>query len=204
MTPAEPEPPLLAPFLSMSGRTEREAALDAAFRLHEMVGGLRVQRGVARAETVAEAEDAVRATADLFAAWIEGPIELLMIPGPVVDEQTGLPTDTQQKGTDTMQMNTGQAFTFTLKGRDRSGYITTIPDVEVTTDNPAVAILARDPEVPGKWRVGSGEPGESVLTAELPPLTEGGEPRTARLVVDVIPGDAVAIEFEIGEVVEEE
>ena len=203
MTPAEPDPPLLVPLLTMPGRTEREAALDAAFRLHDMVGGLRVQRGVARVATVAEAEDAIRATADVMAAWIEGPIALLMIPGPVVDERTGLPTDIKQKGTD-MQMNTGQAFTFTLKGRDRSGYITTIPDVEVTTDNPAVAILARDPEVPGKWRVGSGEPGESVLTAELPPLTEGGEPRTARLVVDVIPGDAVAIEFEIGEVVEEE
>ncbi len=177
----------------------RAAAISAAVELHRMVGGLHTQCGVDRAATVAQAEQQVRATADLFAAWIAGPAHLYLIPGPVVQEATGLPTGTTTQEGATMQINTGQKFSLTARATDAAGYPTTA-DITLSVDNADVVSLTQDEG--GVWWVISGAPGESVVTASIA-AGEGGEPLTARLVVDVVPDDAVTIELVPGDVVDE-
>jgi hypothetical protein len=182
--------------------TLRETALTLALRLHENVGDLRTQRGVDRDRTVVYAETAVRATADRFAAWLEGPVSLHLTIGPVTDEETGRTEPTHQEGT-TMQLKAQQRFSFTIAARDRDGNLTALPDVNVTATDSTVALISQDPDTPGTWWVGSGAIGQADVVVTTAPLVEGGEPLTARLAVDVIAGDAVALDIQVGDVEDE-
>jgi hypothetical protein len=88
--------------------TDRQAALHAAVQMHAHLG-LALIPGVDRSFTVAQAEIAIRRTADVFAAWLAGTTRLRLIPGPAVDETTGALTGTPIPEGETMtQLNTGQ------------------------------------------------------------------------------------------------
>lgn len=156
--------------------------------MHLIVGDLRVQCGVDREETVANAELVVRRTADKFAAWINGTTRLHLIPGPVVDEATGAPAGAINQGDSMAQLNTGQKIDVTADTEDAAGY-DTAETIEWSIDNSDVASLTVSED--GKTcTVVSGAPGSAVLTASLPNLDP---PLSATLAVDVVPAGTATI-----------
>lgn len=167
----------------------RAAALTAAIETHLIVGDLRLCLGTGRDEAVANAETAIRKTAETYAAWIAGTTRIRLIPGPVVDEATGAPAGATNQGDNTMaQLNTGQKFDVTADTEDAAGYDTN-ETIEWSLDNPDVASLTVS--VDGKTcTVVSGAPGSAVLTASLPNLDP---PLSATLAVDVVPAGTATI-----------
>ncbi len=166
----------------------RAAALTAAIETHLIIGGLRIRPGVARERTVAEAENAIRRTADVYAAWIAGTTRIRLIPGLVVDEASGALARADIQGDSTMQINTGQKFDVTADTEDAAGYDTN-ETIEWSIDNSDVASLIVSED--GKTcTVTSGAPGSAVLTASLPNLDP---PLSATLAVDVVPAGTATI-----------
>lgn len=177
----------------------RAAALTAALEMHLIVGGLRMECGVAREETVANAELAIRKTADKFAAWIDGTTRLRLIPGPVTDEATGAPVGaTITPGENMTQLNTGQKFSVKVDTEDAAGY-DTAETIEWTVDNTDVATLTVSEDT-RSCEVVSGAPGSAVLTASITSLDP---PLSATLAVDVVPAGTATIELIAGDVVSE-
>ncbi|MEV7013256.1 hypothetical protein [Streptosporangium sp. NPDC051022] len=174
----------------------RRTALHAAAVLH---GPLVLQPGIPRDDTARQAQKDIRALADQLAAYVLGAAHISLVPGPVLDEATGLPSSTTQQKGDKMQINTGQKFSIKVTAKDAAGY-PTAADFQLSVDNPDVVSLTQDED--GTWWVISGAPGESVVTGTVQ-QGEGQEPLTARLVVDVVPAGAATVEFEVGDIVEE-
>jgi hypothetical protein len=156
--PLEPsEPPELLPLLSMATDPVqlRVEALDAAFRLHDMVGGLHVRPGVDREQTVALAEHAIRASAEVFAAWLAGTVRLALIRGEITHQETGVPTGTPNGGSP-MQIHDNEEFDLSVDTKDAKGFETADqiswsidrPDVlrlDVSEDSRSVTVVALAP-----------------------------------------------------------
>lgn len=174
----------------------RAAALTAAIETHLIVGDLRLRLGDGRDEAIAHAEAAIRKTADVYAAWIDGTTRLRLIPGPVVDEASGAPTGASNQGDSMTQLNTGQQFTVTVDTEDAAGY-DTVETIEWSLDNGEVANLVISEDTRSVTVV-SGAPGSAVLSASIPNLN-----LSATLAVDVVPAGTATIELIAGEVVDE-
>lgn len=194
-----PEPPELLPFLGTATDPVqlRVEALNAAFRLHEMVGGLRAHAGAERADTVAEAENAIRATADLFAAWLAGTVRLRLTAGPPTDQTTGAPTGAAiPEGATMAQLHDNETFTVTADTEDAKGY-DTAESIEWSIDNADVASLTVSEDTKSVDVI-AGAPGSAVLTANIPALG-----LSATLAVDVVPAGTATIELAVGDVSEQ-
>ncbi|GII89727.1 hypothetical protein Ssi03_77170 [Sphaerisporangium siamense] len=177
------------------GAAMRAAALTAAIKTHLLVGDLRLCLGVSRDEAIAHAEDAIRQTADTFAAWIAGTTRLRLIPGPVVDEATGAPAGATFTG-EKMQLNTGQKITYTVDTEDASGYDTN-ETIEWSVDNADSLVLTVSEDTRSATVV-SGAPGSGVLKASIPAL--GLEATEA---IDIVPAGTATIKLVAGPVEEE-
>jgi hypothetical protein len=175
----------------------RAAALTAAIETHLIVGGLREQCGVAREESVAAAEIAIRKTADAYAAFIEGTARLRLTAGPVTDQSTGVPTGTTiTEGADMAQLHDTEKFTVTADTEDAKGF-DTAETIEWTLDVPEVATLTVSDDTKSV-EVAAGSPGSAVLTANLPALG-----LSATLAIDVVPGGTATIDLAVGDVTEQ-
>lgn len=174
----------------------RQTALTAALQLHLELG-LTLQPGVAKEQTVADAELAIRRTADKFLAWLRGTARLRLIVGPVLDEITGVPMGTQPQG-EIMQINTGQQFGVTADTEDAAGFDT--PEtIAWVIDNADVASITVSADTK-TCTVVSGVPGSAVLTATVTSLDP---PLSATLAVDVVPAGTATIELVAGDPVDE-
>lgn len=176
--------------------TDRQAALDAALRLHLELG-VRLFPGICREETAAAVEDAVRQTARKFAALLEGTKRLRLIPTTPVNESAGAAGEPTQ-GATTMQMNTGQKFSVTADTEDAAGF-DTAETLAWSIDNPDVATLVVSADTK-TCEVVSGAPGSAVLTATVTSLDP---PLSATLAVDVVPAGTATISLDASDPVAE-
>lgn len=176
--------------------TDRQAALDAAVRLHQHLGIFLVP-GIAREQTVADAELAIRRSADHFAAWLDGTKRLRLTATNPVDESAGAPGAPIQ-GVTAMQMNTGQKFSVTADTEDASGFDTPAT-IAWSIDNADVAVLSVSADTK-TCEVVSGAPGSAVLTATVTSLDP---PLSATLAVDVVPAGTATINLVAGDPVSE-
>ncbi|MGV9535025.1 hypothetical protein ACWEU6_21895 [Streptosporangium sandarakinum] len=154
------------------GVTERRAALDAALTLHS---GQAVDL------------DAIRATAEVLAAWLGGTARISLTPGPVADEGSTVPDGTEQEGI-IVQINTGEKFTVSVDTEDASGY-DTVETIEWSTDEESVVTLNVSEDT-RSCEVVSGAPGSAVITAKISALG-----LMATLAVDVVPAGTATIEL---------
>lgn len=176
----------------------RTAALDAAVRMHSHLG-LTLLPGVDADITITQAEQAIRRTADTFAAWINGTTRIRLTAGAVVDQATGAPTGTPNpsEGEITMaQLHDNEKFTVTADTEDAKGY-DTAETIEWSIDDSDVASLVVSDDTKSVDVI-AGSPGSAVLTASIPALG-----LSATLAVDVVPGGTATIELAVGEVSEQ-
>ncbi|GAA3039702.1 hypothetical protein [Streptosporangium longisporum] len=175
----------------------RAAAIHAAAVLH---GPLALLSGVDRAVTERAAQESIRRIADGLAAYVLGTHSLSLIPGPVVDEATTVPTGTPHREGITMtQMNTGHQVSLAINAQDAAGFPTT-PNVTWTIDNPAVAEL-RVSEDEQTCTIVSGAPGSATVTVTIEDEhAEGAEPLSVTHAVDVVPAGTATIELVAGPV----
>lgn len=174
--------------------THRQAALQAALELHLDLG-MSLLPGIDREETTRNAENAIRHTADRFAAWLEGTKRLRLTATHPVQESAGSAGEPTQGATH-MQMNTGEKFSVLADTEDASGYDT--PEtISWSLDNPDVATLQVSEDTRTCWVV-SGAPGSAVLTA-----TVGSLGLSATLAVDVVPAGTATINLVAGDPVAE-
>lgn len=166
--------------------TNRQAALSAAVELHQHLG-IYLLPGIAREQTVADAELAIRHTADHFAAWLDGTTRLRLSASTPVDESAGV-SGAPIQGATAMQMNTGQKFSVIADTKDASGFDT--PEtIAWSIDNLDVATLQVSEDT-HTCTVVSGTPGSAVLTATVTSLDP---PLSATLAVDVVPAGTATI-----------
>jgi hypothetical protein len=166
----------------------RAAALAAAIDTHQLVGDLAMRWGDDREDAADHARLAVRRTADLYAAWIDGTTRVRLIPGLVVDEASGAPAGAFTHGDTMAQLNTGQKFDVTADTEDAAGY-DTAETIEWSISDEAVATLQVSEDTK-TCTVVSGAPGSAVLTATLPNMDP---PLSATLAVDVVPAGTATI-----------
>lgn len=171
----------------------RAAALTAAIETHLIVGDLRLCLGTGRDEAVANAETAIRKTAETYAAWIAGTTRIRLTAGPVVDQSSGVPTGTSNQGDNMAQLHDNEKFTVTADTEDAKGF-DTAEVIEWTIDVPEVASLTVSDDTKSV-EVVAGSPGSAVLTANVPALG-----LSATLAVDVVPGGTATIELAVGDV----
>lgn len=172
----------------------RLTALQAAVDLHVGTGAFTLQPGVDRTVTIAQAETAVRHTADIFWAWAAGTTSLRITPGPVTSQTTGLPTGTTSEG-NTMQLHDDEQVTYTVDTEDAKGFDTD-ETLEWSADNTDVITL-----VPGEngrtCTVLAGVPGSAIITVTAPNLDP---PLSATEAIDVLVGGTATITLAAGDV----
>lgn len=173
----------------------RLTALQAAVDLHVGTGAFRLQPGVDRTVTIAQAETAVRLTADIFWAWAAGTTRIRLTPGPVTSQATGLPTGTPTTEGNTMQLHDDEQVTYTVDTEDAKGFDTD-ETLEWAADNADVVTL-----VPGEngrtCTVLAGAPGSAIITVTAPNLDP---PLSATEAIDVLPGGTATITLTAGDV----
>lgn len=140
--------------------------------------------------------DELRRTADVLAAWLGGTTRIRLIPGPITDEGSDVPTGTPTEG-EIMQLNTGQKTSYTVDTEDASGYDTT-EAIEWSIADEAVATLTVS-EDGRSATVVSGAPGSTVLTARVTGLD-----LSATEAIDVVPAGTATIRLVAGDVVDED
>jgi hypothetical protein len=156
------------------------------------VGGLHVRPGVDREQTVALAEHAIRASAEVFAAWLAGTVRLALTRGEVTHQETGEPTGTPNEG-DPMQLHDDEQFTLSVDTRDARGF-ETADQIGWTVDNADVTRL--DIAEDGRSvTVVALQPGSAVIT-----VTDDAAGLSATEAVDVVPGGTATIALVEGEV----
>lgn len=172
----------------------RLTALQAAVDLHVGTGAFTLQPGVDRTVTIAQAETAVRHTADIFWAWAAGTTSLRITPGPVTSQTTGLPTGTTSEG-NTMQLHDDEQVTYSLDTEDAKGYDTPDGATWETSDDTIASLAVSDDG--RSCTVIAGVPGSATLTATIP----GTDPALfATEAIDVIPGGVAVVKLTAGDV----
>jgi hypothetical protein len=158
----------------------RIAALAAAVTMHRNESG---------------DADAIRATANLMAAWLAGTTRLRITAGPVTEEDDTAPPSAPPQGGN-VQLNTGQKVTFTVDTEDAAGY-DTVETIEWTVDNADVVTLTVSEDTRTATCV-SGAPGTATLTASIPTLS-----LSVSELIEVIPAGTATITLVAGDVEEE-
>jgi hypothetical protein len=180
--------------------SHRDTALLAAISLHTAAGDLRIRPGVAAAETVATDEVRIRRTADVFLAWLQGPVRVYLAPGPVTDQHTGQPTGTPSQQGDAVQIHDNEQFDLTVHEVDGKGFETSDPGASVAwvSSDETVAPVGVSPDGL-TFHVVAGVPGTSTVQATLT-LADGTVLPPASVAVDVLPAGAVAVTLAAGPV----
>lgn len=176
----------------------RTVALHEAVLLHESIGDLRLRVGVDATTTVHAGELAVLNTAETFLAWLRGPTQIRLIPGPVTDQATGLPTGTPIEGDHPVQIHDNEQFDLTLDFKDAKGFDTadTDPASWASADETvATLVLSEDTHTA---TVKAGSPGSTTVTVSVTLPT--GETITATEAVDVVPAGATTVSLVEGAV----
>lgn len=173
----------------------RETALTAAVTMHAAINGdLTLRRGIDRQDTITDAENEIRSTADLFAAWLIGTTRISFTRGPVTDQTTGQPTGTTNEGVP-VQIHDNEKFDLTVATKDAKGF-DTADQIDWAVDDDTVVTLNVSPD--GRTcTVVAGNPGSAVIT-----VTDNAvDPAlSATEAVDVVTGGTATITFTEGPV----
>lgn len=141
-------------------------------------------------------DDALIATVDRIYYRLVGPVEAYFEYGPVREQATGYPTDDHFGGSMTQLKNSKQVR-LTIKAVDAKGYeVSDDPNVtsdDITWDVADRSVVDLSTIDARNVDVIAGNDGSTVVTATLP----NGVAVTQAF--DVIPGDATAMEFTVGE-----
>lgn len=183
--------------LTEGAARDREHALRAAVELHTAIDGdLALQVGVDRAVTIAQAEDEVRGTAEVLAAWLAGTTRIRLTRGPILNRTTGQPASTSNEGA-VVQIHDDEKFTLTVDTRDARGFETSdaidwsessagsVISLVVSDDGRSCTVLATAP--------GVGAMVTATDNTVVPPLT-------VTEAVDVVPGGTATITLTEGPV----
>jgi hypothetical protein len=179
----------------VSGPSLRQAALDAALELHINMGGLRLCEGVSREQTITDAEQAVRETAETFAAWLNGTVRLLVTRSAVTKQTPGSPAGTTLNEENAVQIHDDEQFTLSVHTTDAKGF-ETADQIDWAVDNTdAVTLQVSDDG--RSCTVVAGQPGSAVITvtdSATDPVLSATE------AVDVVAGGTATITLTEGDV----
>lgn len=173
----------------------RQTALGAALKLHaSILGDLMLQPGVAREQTITQAENEIRDTGEIFFAWLNGTTRITLTRGPVTN-QAGAVTDTNINEENPVQIHDDEKFDLTVHTTDAKGF-ETADAIDWAVDDTSVVTLTVSAD--GRsCTVVAGSPGSAVITvtdnATTPPLS-------ATEAVDVVPGGTATISLTEGPV----
>jgi hypothetical protein len=164
----------------------REQALRAALDLH--------RASLDRPGTIGDAEDAVRATAETFTAWLLGTTRIRLTRSPITSQTTGQPAGQAPEGA-TVQIHDDETFTLTVNTRDARGF-ETADTIDWAVDNGDVLSLQISDDS-RSCRVVAGTPGSAVVTVTDTAI----DPQlSATEAVDVVPGGTATITLTEGPV----
>lgn len=180
--------------LTHAATTAREIALQAALELHAGIDGeFALQLGVGKESTVAAAENAVRSTAETFAAWLLGTTRIALVRGQVVSQTTGQPTGTPSEGAP-MQIHDNEKFALTVDTKDAKGFETADSITWSADDNGAVIELQVSDDS-RSCEVVAVAPGSAVIT-----VSDDAAGLSATEAVDVVAGGTATISLVEGAV----
>lgn len=181
--------------------TNRLRALEIAFDEHVRMGECKAQPGVDRAETTRRFEDAVRTSAEVWLAWLRGPVTMQVEWGRVVDQITKLPTgNVIQPGGKMAQIRDNEEVDFTINPKDGKGFPSKDALIYAVDDPAVISVVGATDEDTHTGTIVGGDPGVTMLRVTDPtsidPTT--GETRSWAANVEVVAGDAVSADFAWG------
>lgn len=171
--------------------SNRIAALTESVRLHLAFGDAYLSPGVDRHHTYGLVDDLILATAERFAAWLNGAVSLHLHAGVVRDQTSGTPSGTPITGGTTMQIHDNEQFTLAAVAADAKGFAVVDALTWSVDDDTVVTLVVADDGQ--SVTVVAGNPGSAVVT-----VTDGT--LSATEAVDVVAGDVALITLTEGPV----
>lgn len=179
----------------------RALALTKALDFHaDIDGDMRLQVGEDRDATYRRLEQAVLATAETWLAWLRGPTHLIVSFGPIVNQETKLPTGSTHTGGTTMQLHDNEQVDVTVRPVDAKGFESADALEFTVSDDTVVSVVGATDEDSHTATLVAGNPGSAVVTITDPtaidPATSA--PIFVTIAVDTLPAGAVALNVEVG------
>jgi len=185
-------------------RLNRVAALKAALSMHASIrGDLGLERGEDRKDTFTQDELEIRQTAETFAAWLNGTARIRIVPGPIINQDSG-----QQRsplpftGANVSQIHDNENTSFTVKTEDGKGFETADAITWALTPDDGT-VLTWSPSADGRTiNVSAVAPGSvaGTVTDTQAFGPDGVTPLSATFTIDVLVGGTATITVEQGAV----
>lgn len=179
----------------------KSRALHEAVEAFSGTGLMGPKSGEMAEETHGRGVSTILKAADRFYGWLTGPIRVILLKGPEVEESSTVDTPkTPVPEGAIVQINTGQKFSVAIDTRDAAGYPTDATVEWVIADTNVATVVHDDADDQKGWVV-SGAPGSTVLTVRV---TDVEPPLEATLAVDVVPAGTATVQINAGPAVPEE
>ena len=179
----------------------RQLALTTALREWELLGRHNWREPCEHVSATIRFEVEVHGMAERWLAWLRGPVHLQVTFGPIVNQQTGLPTgNTHTGGPMSIELLDDEQVDVTIRPRDGKGFESSDALVYEVADSSVVAVVGGDDSDTQTFTAVAGNPGVTSIKVTDPTATDPatGEALSALIAVEVAAAGAKTLDVEVG------